>query len=130
MRNRGMVSGRLGLLASEDLARIHDAVRVGDPLYPAHERQRIAVFFLQVPGFSQADTVLAGAGAATLQGVVHDLGVDRLDPSLVGFVISVYGEDGVIIPVSNVAQDGPFEAAGLDGVAGVTQGAGEVGDRD
>lgn len=60
------VFGRIGLLAAEDLARVHDAVRVGDPLYLAHEGQGIAVFLSQVCGLSDADAVLAGAGTAAL----------------------------------------------------------------
>ena len=64
------------------------------------------------------------------QSVVHDLCVDRLGTLLVCLIVSIYGEDGVVVPVPDVAQDGPVQAAGLDGVAGVAQGAGKVGDRD
>src|SRR5215210_3581482 len=42
----------------EDLARVHDVVRVGQPLYLPHERQGVAVLFSQVPGLSEADAVL------------------------------------------------------------------------
>src|SRR3954463_4153057 len=85
----------LPLLAAEDLARVHDAVRACDPFYLTHERQGVAVFFLQVCGLSSADTMLAGAGAAALQRVVHDLGVNPFGPLLVCLVGHVYGEDGV-----------------------------------
>src|SRR5215210_3250136 len=88
------------------------------------------MLFLQVSGLSHTDTVLSCAGAAALQGVVDDLGVDRLGPLLVCLIFRIDGEDGVVVPVPDMAKDGPFEAAGRDGVAGVPQGPRKVGDRD
>src|ERR1700730_13908768 len=48
----------------QDLARVHDVVRVERLLDGAHQRHRLAVLLVQKLDLAHADSVLAGAGAA------------------------------------------------------------------
>src|SRR5215218_4525606 len=110
----------------EDLARVQDAFRVDEPLYLAHEGQGVAVLLPEVLRLAEAYAVLPCAGAAAREGVGDDLGVDLLGPLE---VFGAHGEDGVVVAVADVPEDGPVEAAGGDGVAGMAQRLGQVGDR-
>src|SRR5215212_1510286 len=74
--------------------------------------------------------MLAGRGTAAREGVVYDLGVDLLGARQVPFVIRIDGEDGVVVSVADVSEDGAVEAMRLDGIAGVAQRLGKVGDGD
>ena len=67
------------------------------------------MLLLQVLRLARADAVLARAGAAALEGVGDDLGVDRSGPLEVRRVLCVHGEDGVVVAVADVPEDGPFE---------------------
>src|SRR5215213_3236285 len=66
------------VLVGEDLARIHDAVWVGEPLDSAHERQGVPMLSLQVLDLAGTNPVLAGAGAAACECVGDYLLVHRL----------------------------------------------------
>src|SRR5215210_8425014 len=110
----------------EDLARVQDAFRVGEPLYLAHEGQGVAVLLPEVLRLAEAYAVLPCAGAAAREGVGDDLGVDLLG------LLEVFGahrEDGVVVAVADVAEDSPVEAALSDGVAGMAQRLVKAADR-
>ena len=74
--------------------------------------------------------MLAGRSTAARESVVHDPGVDLLGTRQVLFIIRIDGEDGVVVSVTDVPEDGAVEAMRLDGFAGVAQRLGKLGDGD
>src|SRR5918998_2886677 len=88
------------------------------------------MLFFEVLGLAEADTVLAGAGTAACESVVHDFGVDLLGPLLILLVVRVHGEDGVIVAVPNVAQDSAIEAVVIHDSACLFESSGQIGDRN
>src|SRR4051794_11778796 len=61
-----------------DLAGVHDPVRVEELLDAAEERQQVAVLLLEIAQLAVADAVLAGARAAARERVLDDARVQRL----------------------------------------------------
>src|SRR5215217_6854462 len=118
------------VLVGEDLARIHDAVWVGEPLDSAHERQGVPMLSLQVLDLAGTNPVLAGAGAAACECIGDYLLVHRLCPLYIGLILCIHREEGVVVAVAYMSQDRPVQTSSLYGFAGMPQGSRQIGDRD
>src|SRR5919199_5010877 len=114
----------------EDLAGVHDPVRIGKLLYLLHERQRVAVFFFEVLRLAVAYSVLPGTGATALEGVGDDFGVNLLGRLKLRLIGVVYREGSVVVAVADVAEYGTVDVVGFEGLACLAKRPGQVGDRD
>src|SRR5579875_441531 len=98
----------------EDLARIHDPVRIDGLLDPAHQGDLIfAQIELEELLFEQTDPVLARQRPAQCDGGLEDLACRGDDaPHLVG-VAAIAEDIGMEIPVPGVAEEGDHEPVTL-----------------
>src|SRR5947209_13622976 len=93
-----------------DLAGIHDPVRVEQLLDPTHERNRVTVLALEIGELAVADAVLAGAGAPAFERVLDDARVQRLRTLDRRSVVGVEQERDVEVAVADVADDAAEQA--------------------
>ena len=105
---------RLSRQRRDDLAGIHDPVRVEQILDAAHHRQQVAVLEGEVGELPEADAVLAGARAAARQSVLDDARVQLLRLLDRCGVIGVEEERDVEVAVADVTDDAAGELGLLE----------------
>src|SRR5205823_1956041 len=96
---------RPSALPRNDLAGIHDSVRVEQLLDPAVERQEVTVLALEIAELAVADAMLAGAGPAARERVLHERRVQGLGARDRRRVVGIEQKGEVEVAVADVADD-------------------------
>src|SRR5258706_1530888 len=119
----------LGRFERDDLAGIHDPVRVEQILDATHDRQQVAVLEREVLELSVADPVLARARAAARERIFDDRAVEPVGLRDRRGVFRIEQERDVEVPVADMADDAAAQVRRVERFACVLDRRRELRDR-